>query len=295
VKWAGNTDTDVLRGPDSARGDRGDVGGVRRGSRERERGQATVEFALIIPVLILVIVGLIEFGKAFNYWISLNNIASDGARWAAVGKVPGNPAANVGELTTYIKSQFLTGELKNEVGDGGVVICFTPQTAGATRPSAGDAVTVRVTAHHPIGLVFTDAITVNLRGKATMRLEQTPSDATSGDWKGCVPSPGSVSIDEGGSVMLGTTLHATTKDWSDNPTSYTFVWQQADAQTEKGAACAPFSGNWETNTHADTTDTLGTTPSNGNRCYRVSVQATNANGTSPADGAPSATVYVENP
>jgi Flp pilus assembly protein TadG len=255
---------------------------VRREPRERERGQATVEFALIIPVLILVIVGLIEFGKAFNYWISLNNIASDGARWAAVGKVPGKSPATIDDLRTYIGSQFLTGELKNEVGGGGVVICFTPQTAGATSPSAGDAVTVRVTAHHTIGLVFTDALTVNLRGKATERLEQTPEDAAK--WTGCVPSPGSVKITPATPVPLGTTLHATPKDWSDNPTSYTFVWQQGEVNVSD-CTTAKYSDI------AETSDTF--TPSDGNRCYRVSVQATNDNGISPPDGAPSDTVYVE--
>ena len=155
---------------------------VRGRSRGNERGQATVEFALIIPVLILVIVGLIEFGKAFNYWISLNNISSDGARWAAVGKVPGNSNANLAEIKNYIKDQFLTGELKDEVGNN-VKICYSPNDGNG--PSAGDAVTVRITAPHTIGLVFTDAIDVNLTGKSSMRLEQTPGDPPT-DWDtGC--------------------------------------------------------------------------------------------------------------
>ena len=54
----------------------------------REEGQATVEFAIVIPLLLLLIVGIIEFGKAFNYWIDLNHLANEGARWAAVEKVP---------------------------------------------------------------------------------------------------------------------------------------------------------------------------------------------------------------
>ena len=53
-----------------------------------ERGQATVEFAFILPVVLLVIVGLIAFGKAFNYWLDMNHMANEAARWAVVNKVP---------------------------------------------------------------------------------------------------------------------------------------------------------------------------------------------------------------
>ena len=45
-----------------------------------ERGQATVEFAIVLPLVLLILVGLIEFGKAFNYWLSLNHLANEGAR-----------------------------------------------------------------------------------------------------------------------------------------------------------------------------------------------------------------------
>ena len=60
--------------------------------RERtagERGQATVEFAIVLPLVLLLIVGMIEFGKAFNYWLSLNHLANETARWAAVDTSPG--------------------------------------------------------------------------------------------------------------------------------------------------------------------------------------------------------------
>jgi hypothetical protein len=45
---------------------------------------------------------------------------------------------------------------------------------------------VRIVAPHTIGLVYTDAIEVDLTGKSTMRLEQTPSDAGSAAWTECV-------------------------------------------------------------------------------------------------------------
>ena len=57
-------------------------------------GQALVEFALVLPLLLLVVIGIFEFGKAINYWIDQNQIASEGARWVAVNKVPGGGATS---------------------------------------------------------------------------------------------------------------------------------------------------------------------------------------------------------
>ena len=51
--------------------------------RLAERGQAIVEFALIVPILFLMIVGVVFFAMAFNLQQVLNNAAYEGARvWA---------------------------------------------------------------------------------------------------------------------------------------------------------------------------------------------------------------------
>ena len=52
--------------------------------RSRERGQALVEFALIAPLFLLIVVGIIQFGIGLNYWLDLNRLANQGARWAVV-------------------------------------------------------------------------------------------------------------------------------------------------------------------------------------------------------------------
>jgi Flp pilus assembly protein TadG len=52
--------------------------------RRGERGAAAVEFALILPVLILLVLGLIEFSRVYNIQISLSNAAREGARTMAV-------------------------------------------------------------------------------------------------------------------------------------------------------------------------------------------------------------------
>jgi Flp pilus assembly protein TadG len=51
-----------------------------------ERGQAYVEFALILPVLLLLVMGIIQFGNAFRTYITLTDATRVGGRQAAVSR-----------------------------------------------------------------------------------------------------------------------------------------------------------------------------------------------------------------
>ncbi|OGO50883.1 MAG: hypothetical protein A2148_08005 [Chloroflexi bacterium RBG_16_68_14] len=53
------------------------------------RGQSLVEFALVLPVLTLLIFGIIDFGMGLRSYISLTNATREGARFAAVGNMAG--------------------------------------------------------------------------------------------------------------------------------------------------------------------------------------------------------------
>jgi hypothetical protein len=52
--------------------------------RKRSRGQALVEFALALPVLLVIFMGLFDFGRAVFAYNSLSNAAREGARVAIV-------------------------------------------------------------------------------------------------------------------------------------------------------------------------------------------------------------------
>ena len=115
------------------------------GSRIRdERGVALVEFALVLPLLLLLLFGMLEFGKAFNYWLDANHLANEGVRFAVVNKNPGAPASQT--LQAWVKAQGDTNEFRN----GGtssvptaaqVTICFPD---GVTESDSGDAIRVKV-------------------------------------------------------------------------------------------------------------------------------------------------------
>ena len=61
---------------------------LRRNYLRREDGVAMTEFALVLPVFMLIVVGLLGFGRVFFYWISANHLANETARWAAVDRRP---------------------------------------------------------------------------------------------------------------------------------------------------------------------------------------------------------------
>ena len=55
-----------------------------------EDGQAMVEFALILPIFLLILCGIIDFGWLFYNQLSLNNACREGARYAVVNTAEGN-------------------------------------------------------------------------------------------------------------------------------------------------------------------------------------------------------------
>ena len=56
-----------------------------RSRKAHDRGSVAVEFALVLPALLLILFGIIDFGRALNAQISLTGAAREGARLAAVG------------------------------------------------------------------------------------------------------------------------------------------------------------------------------------------------------------------
>ena len=55
-----------------------------RSPRQRPRGQALVEFALVLPVMMLILLIVVDFGRLYQSWIQLNNAARVGANYAAM-------------------------------------------------------------------------------------------------------------------------------------------------------------------------------------------------------------------
>jgi Flp pilus assembly protein TadG len=57
-----------------------------------ERGQTMTEFALVLPILVVLLFGIIQFGIAFNNYVTLTDAVRAGARKAAVSRNASDPS-----------------------------------------------------------------------------------------------------------------------------------------------------------------------------------------------------------
>ena len=152
--------------------------GIRRAASvgRDERGQSLVEFAVVLPLVLLVLLGIMDFGKAFNYWITENQVAAQGARRAAVNL--GAPT-----LQDFVRSQIKVTELHDNAK-----ICVTFPN-GPTKNKVGDPVKVTVAIKYlwlPVLKRFGKVGSLTLRNTATMRLEANSSvDTTKNPVGGC--------------------------------------------------------------------------------------------------------------
>ena len=124
---------------------------------KHEKGASFVEFAIILPVLLALVVGIIEFGWIFNGYITLTGAAREGARLAVIGK-------STGEVTTAVNNHTVTFR-------GGVnSVSVNPSNYLNSYP---DKITVTVEGDLPLitGLFINS---ISLTGEATMRREFNP-------------------------------------------------------------------------------------------------------------------------
>ena len=66
---------------------------------QRDRGAAAVEFALVMPVLLVLILGIAEFGRAYNIQTTISGAAREGARVMALTNAPADANAAAKEAT----------------------------------------------------------------------------------------------------------------------------------------------------------------------------------------------------
>jgi Flp pilus assembly protein TadG len=136
-----------------------------RGRRVDERGASAVEFALVVPLLLMLVFGIVDFGYMINRVSLVNNAARDAAR-------EGSLAGTQASITATA-----TAALDGVPGTTITVSCRKPDgtacaTYDADAASGGTAV-VTINYEHemitPIAFIFGDS--VNLSRTAQMRIE----------------------------------------------------------------------------------------------------------------------------
>ena len=150
-----------------------------RRNQDPESGQAMVEFALILLPLLILVVGIIQFGIGINYWLDMNRLSNQGARWAVVNSYPGctetspnNTQVSCGTTTSlqrYIACQRLPNALKPTVD-----ISFP---SGAS--TFGNPVKVELRSPYSFRAIMKLG-TITLTARTTMRIERSATRYAAG-------------------------------------------------------------------------------------------------------------------
>jgi Flp pilus assembly protein TadG len=123
------------------------------GRTRNEDGAAAVEMALVLPILLLLVFGIIEFGFIFNRYISVTHAAREGVRHLALGVDP---------TEAELKAEGATGDIVSaNVSD--------PINCTASSPTA-DEVQMVCQTNYKLNLYVIDS-TISLSSTARMRRE----------------------------------------------------------------------------------------------------------------------------
>ena len=111
-----------------------------------ERGAVAVEFALVAPILLVLVLGIFEFGYGYHAWDATQNAAREGARLGAVSPDVVEIEARVRGTTSFLKQSNLTVTIRCGSTGGPFSVCPAPASW-----QEGDI--VRVTVDYDYGYV----------------------------------------------------------------------------------------------------------------------------------------------
>jgi Flp pilus assembly protein TadG len=145
--------------------------------RRRERGASLVELSLVLFILILLVAGVIDFGRAFNSYVVITNASREGARYAS-RRAPGVT------LPESVYKDGILAAVKRETAGSSVTledddIEIDPDPEGPNTAGPSDPITVTVS--YTVPTIIADIAgfgELPLRARTTMAIQgvesQTP-------------------------------------------------------------------------------------------------------------------------
>lgn len=133
-----------------------------------ERGQALVEFALILPLILLLMVGMLEFARAWNLHQVMTDAAREGARRAAIQDVSQGHPQTQDSVYKAMWNYVAQSGYDPQYANMGIVL-KTYQGATGTWKQTGDYVTVNLSLPYRFAILPTRPLT--MRSSFTMRIE----------------------------------------------------------------------------------------------------------------------------
>ncbi len=123
-----------------------------------ERGSALVEMALVMPILLLLLCGIVEFGRIFHAYIVVQQAARDAVRYASIG-------SSDDQVRSVIERNMTSLDVTR--------MSYDVQPSESER-TAGDSVTVDITYDHTLLIPYLQGVipdTLSLHSEISMRME----------------------------------------------------------------------------------------------------------------------------
>jgi len=125
---------------------------------KNQKGQALVEFAIILPILLLLVMGILQFGMMLNAYLSIENAAREGARAGIMG-------SSDAEIRNLVIATSPSLDPEN------LTVSITPNETNRT---SGDTLTIKITYNYTlivpiISSLFNNVVVLN--GQTSMRVE----------------------------------------------------------------------------------------------------------------------------
>jgi Flp pilus assembly protein TadG len=123
------------------------------GGSSADRGAAAVEFALLLPLLLLIVLGIIDFGRMLNAQVTLTQAAREGARLAALGQPNANVTSRTQAAATRLSPVTVlpsvcpagAGPGSNGVVEASYTFTFTPGLGSIVSLFGGTGLSGRIT------------------------------------------------------------------------------------------------------------------------------------------------------
>jgi Flp pilus assembly protein TadG len=138
----------------------------KRKVQDKEKGQSLVELALILPLLLILLAGVVDVARLYYIYVVLTDAASEGVAYAAINP-PADPVDPVDPDTSEIYARTLSA--CTGVGDGVQSVAIDCPTCPDV--ASGDAITVTVSYRYAVMTPFLNVMfdegMIELEAKAT--------------------------------------------------------------------------------------------------------------------------------
>jgi TadE-like protein len=138
--------------------------------RERSRGQSLVEFALVVPIFLLILGGVVQFGIIFWGQNTLNQIVRDSGRYAVTES---DCTLDVGQKDILAKIKSVASSA-SFAGTVGAITLVMPTPPGCPPTSNSQHVWLRITVQAQVPIFFPAVPgNGNISSTAVFRMEPT--------------------------------------------------------------------------------------------------------------------------